>query len=86
MGTRGGWRPGGGRPKAPHTLEAEKAKALIIQRVVESLEPILKALINKAKKGDAKAAQELFNRAFGKPPQAFELPEGSGQIVIRWKK
>ena len=84
----GGYRPGAGRKKgskATHTLEAEEAKKLIIKKVIESLEPILKALIKKAKQGDISASKELFERAFGKVPSAIELPDGNGSILIKWQ-
>ena len=86
---QGGKRKGAGRKKgskATHTIEAEKAREFIIRKLVESLEPIVNKMIEQAKKGDRFAREELFNRAMGRPPQALELPEGSGEIVIRWQK
>lgn len=84
----GGKRLNAGRKKgskASHTLEAEKAKALIIKRVVQSLTPILDALIAKAESGDIIAIKELFDRAFGKAPQAIIPPNGDGELIIRWQ-
>lgn len=49
MGKLGGWRKGAGRKKATHTLEAEKARAYLIERVSEELNPILTAQIEAAK-------------------------------------
>lgn len=60
---RGGCRPGAGRKKGFSALEAEKARAYIALRVTESLEPIVNSLIRQAKKGNTRAAKELFDRA-----------------------
>lgn len=50
MGTRrGGIRKGAGRPKATHTLEAEKAKERIVQRVTKEVDALMDAQISLAK-------------------------------------
>jgi hypothetical protein len=64
---RGGYRENSGRKKGFSALEAEKAREYIVQRVNDSLEPIISALINSAKEGDNKAIQILFERAYGRP-------------------
>ena len=68
----GGKRQGAGRPKAQHTIESEKAREYIIQRVTEELEPILTAMIKKARSGDLTAAKDLLDRAFGKAKETAE--------------
>jgi hypothetical protein len=77
---RGGYRPNAGRKKGYSTIEAEKARELIVRTLAESLEPIVKSLIKLAKKGDIHAVKELFDRAYGRPPQAQEYIEDSRQI------
>ena len=69
---KGGYRAGSGRKKgskASHTLEAEKAREYIVQKVGASLEPIITSLIKQAKQGDIRAAQTLFERAYGRVAQ-----------------
>ncbi len=83
---RGGKRPGAGRKKEQRTIEKEQARKFIIKKVIASLEPIVNKLILKAKRGDLQATKELFDRAFGRPPQAIEMPDGSGEIIIKWQK
>lgn len=62
----------GGRPKgskSAHTLEAVAGKAYLIKRYLENIEPIMNALIKKAKQGDLGAIRELNDRVWGKSPQ-----------------
>lgn len=72
MAGLGGYRPGAGRPKAAHTIQAEKAKAELIRRFLEEQKPIFDALLKKAKQGDLQAIRELFERVWGKESQPFE--------------
>lgn len=76
---RGGKRPGAGRPKANHTIEAEALKAYLIERVRAEQEAIIDALIGQAKAGDIRAIQEALNRTLGKPKESVEL---SGNIQV----
>lgn len=71
MAGKGGYRPGAGRPKAAHTIQAEKAKAELIRRFLKDKKPIFDALLNKAKEGDLQAIKELFERIWGKESQPF---------------
>ena len=59
---------GGGRPKAAHTLQAEKAKASLIEMYMKNVKPINEALLKKAKEGDMQAIKELHDRVWGKAP------------------
>lgn len=81
---RGGFRKGSGRKQGFAAKSAEEARILLSGRVLEEIGPICDALIKKAKKGDIPAIRELFDRAWGKPPQAlngaFEMSHM--QIVI----
>lgn len=45
---RGGSRQGAGRPRAGHTLAAEKARQVITETVVERLAPLLEAAFDLA--------------------------------------
>ncbi len=74
----GGKRNGAGRPKgskAPHTLEAAKAKEYLIQEVIKELEAMLRTQIEKAKNGDSMAFRLLTDRAFGRPKESVDTTE-----------
>lgn len=85
---KGGARPNTGRPKGSvgtHTLEAIAAREVIRKKLEEALEPILDKAVKQAIKGDRHAREWLADRAYGKSPQAISLPEGNGEIIIRWR-
>ena len=69
---RGGHRPNAGRKRGYSAIEAEKSREFILKQVSASLEPIVSALIEKAKAGDIRATQTLFDRAFGRPLTPIE--------------
>ena len=62
----------GGRPKAPHTLSVEKARAYIVERVTKELGPIMNKAIEQAKAGDGSARKDLMDRAYGRPKESVE--------------
>ncbi len=68
---KGGKRIGAGRKKGFAAKNAEEARILLSSRVLEEIGPICEALIKKAKKGNIHAIRELFDRAWGKSPQAM---------------
>lgn len=70
---RGGHRNGAGRKRGFAAKTAEEARKILAGMVMGEIEPIGKALISKAKKGDVAAIRELFDRAFGKSPQSAKL-------------
>ena len=73
----------GGRPKEHRTIEKEKAREYLIMRLSQELEPIVTALIEKAKGSDVAAIKELFDRAWGKAPQAIDMTtKGEAMQVI----
>lgn len=75
----------GGRPlgsKAPHTIQAETAKAELIRMYIENIRPINQALIDKAVKGDIQAIRELHDRVWGKSPQAITGPDGKDLKIV----
>jgi hypothetical protein len=62
-----------GRPKFPDISEALAKILEGDEDGMTALEEILRALVKKAKKGDVKCAQELFDRAYGKPKLSMDL-------------
>jgi hypothetical protein len=62
-----------GRPKMPNLKEACAAVLADEKDGMTALDAVLKALRNKAIKGDVRAAQELMDRAYGKAMQAIDL-------------
>lgn len=80
--TKGGYRPGSGRKKGAATIEREKMKDYIAQRIVENAEPIVAVLIKKAIEGEIPAIKELFDRGFGKPTQAVEMSGKDGKDLF----
>ena len=69
---QGGYRENSGRKKGFSAIEAEKAREFIVERVNASLEPIVLGLIDRAKNGDIRATQILFDRAYGRPLTPIE--------------
>ena len=81
----GGKREGAGRKigsKATHTLQAEQARAILIQAYLDNIQPINEALIKKAKDGDIQAIREIHDRVYGKAPQALTGPNGKELTVL----
>ena len=70
---RGGKRIGAGRKKGFAAKSAEEARKFLSERVAQEIGPISNILISKAKKGDMRAIRELFDRAWGRAPQAVEM-------------
>ena len=92
MASLGGKREGAGRKigsKASHTLEAEKAREFVVNKVVENLEPLMEAKLDLAlghKKEtpdgkvyttspDGNAIQYLLNQGIGKPTETLKVEE-----------
>ena len=82
--TRGGYRPNAGRKKGFSSLEAEKAREFIAQRLTTDLEPIIAKAIEQAKEGDHKAREWLTDRAYGKSFQATatEISGTDGKQIV----
>ena len=81
---RGGYRAGAGRPKGtkdPTTLVREQALFALREMVLKDITPVTMALIKKAKEGDVPAIKELFDRAFGKAPQAITDADGQSLFL-----
>lgn len=93
MAQHGGKRKGAGRKKghkASHTIQTEKAREYVIQRITEELEPIMTAQIEAAKglyfigkegqvvyqeKPDITAGKNLLDQTIGKAKETVELKE-----------
>jgi hypothetical protein len=73
MAGKGGFRPGAGRPKGTHTIQAEKAKAELVAMFIAEKKPIFERLIKDAKDGDPQARKELFERVWGKVKENIDL-------------
>lgn len=78
---RGGYRAGAGRKRGFAAKNAEEARKLLSERVWREIAPISDALISKAKEGDIRAIHELFDRAWGRAPQAVQI-EGNERLPI----
>ncbi len=83
---RGGYRIGAGRKKGFAAKNAEEARRLLSEMVAQEIGPIGDALILKAKNGDIAAIKELFNRAWGRSPQAIVLGGDPEPIVFQVTK
>src|SRR3989344_2703224 len=77
---RGGYRAGAGRKKGFAAKNAEEARRILSEMVMRDIEPIGKALITKAKRGDVMAVRELFDRAFGRAPQTEKIDPSDGRL------
>jgi hypothetical protein len=69
-----------GRPPMPNLKEACAAVLADEKDGMTALDAVLKALRNKAVKGDVRAAQELLDRAFGKSKQSMDVTTGGEMI------
>jgi ribosomal protein L17 len=74
-----GHKLGKGRPKKSKnqkTIARELQQKLfeehLLQEILKEKEPIIKAMIKEAKKGNVKAGQEIFNRVIGKVIEKIE--------------
>ena len=77
---KGGKREGSGRKKGVFTIEREKMKEYIATRIAENGDALISVLLEKALTGDIPAIKELFDRGFGKAPQATDITSGGEKI------
>ncbi len=70
----------GGRTKATHTINAEAAKAYIVDRVTKELGPLMDIAIAQAKEGDVASRKDLLDRAYGRPKETVEV---EGDITLK---
>lgn len=84
---KGGYRQGAGRKQGFAAKNAEEVRKVLSEMVMHDIEPIGRALITKAKKGDVIAVRELFDRAFGKAPQTEKIDLSHDRpLVIHFDK
>ena len=69
-----------GRPKLPDISEALEKVLNEEKDGLKALDAVLKALRNKAIKGDVRAIQELLDRAYGKSKQIMDIESGGEPI------
>ena len=79
---RGGYRQNAGRKKGFAAKNAEDVRRILSEMVMQNIEPIGKALITRAKRGEVIAVRELFDRAFGKAPQTTKIDSSEGVLPI----
>lgn len=79
---RGGYRENSGRKKGFSGIKAEKSREYIIQQVENSLKPIVTGLVDRARQGDLRATQILFDRAFGRPIIPIETTEVPPKMIL----
>ncbi len=77
----GGKRKGAGRKKGSTSLP--KIRDYFTEEEIVNL-------VSKAKEqaqgGDMQLLKFILEQIFGKAPQSIELPEGSGEIKIKWQR
>ena len=72
---KGGFRIGAGRKQGFAAKDAEEARKYLSKRVAEEIGWIADTLIDKARSGDVRAVQVLFDRAWGRPRQEIQIVE-----------
>ena len=77
----GGYRQGAGRKQGFAAKSAEEARKLLSERLNQEIDYISDVLILRAKQGDIKAIQLLFDRAWGRAPQATEIVSKQPLVV-----
>src|SRR3990167_4115760 len=78
---RGGYRKGAGRKQGFAAKNAEEARKYFSERVAQEIEPLCNLLIKQAKTGNIRAMKELFDRTWGRAPQAIQT-EAVGNLPI----
>ena len=71
----------GGRKKGYASIEAEKARNLIAEKLGKELIPIVEKAIDQAKEGDKYAREWLSDRAYGKATQ-FLATDPDNPLII----
>ena len=94
--SRGGARPGAGRPKGGANPTTRENRATIGELARKYANDAIKALVKVATEGDSEsarvaAANALLDRGFGRPAQSMELtgkggkdlvPESKGVLIV----
>jgi hypothetical protein len=77
-GSKPGERRGGRKVGTPNKVTKDSRERF--RKMAEELEP---TILKIALKGSVAAIQEIFNRAYGKPPQPLSGEGGEGDAVVR---
>lgn len=77
---RGGARPGSGRPVGAKTLISRKKLAEYLEP--ETIDKIVKKIVEKALSGDVDAIKYIFNHCFGLPAPRRDMNEPDQKINI----
>lgn len=72
----------GGRKKGSATIERERVKSYIAERIAQDIEPMIDKMIHKVLKGDVFAFKELLDRGFGRPNVAVDITSGGIPIPL----
>jgi hypothetical protein len=78
---RGGYRQNAGRKQGFSSKSAEEARRLLSERVMQEIGPIGDALISQAKIGNIAAIKELFDRSWGRAPQAMHMTIEKEEVI-----
>jgi len=78
---RGGKREGAGRPKGAPNKVAEDLRAAASEHSHTALKTIVKHLNDPDPRVSLRAAQEILDRAHGKPVQSTELSNPDGTLA-----
>ena len=63
----------GGRPPGTHSLRVDELRAYIVERIIAEQEPIIDALIRRARSGDVQAIREALERSAGRVKEQVEI-------------
>lgn len=97
---KGGKRPGAGRKKASHTIAAEKAREVMIERIAKELQPLLDAQIDLAKgisiigkngkvyekEPDGNMLKYLLDQLAGKAKESIDIKHTGMSLKDMYKK
>ena len=80
---KNGGNNGGGRPKKLPPIDILMAEVLGEEKDgITAAQAILNMLRGKAAKGDIRAAQLLFDRAYGKSKQQIDVTTGGEKVTV----
>jgi len=78
----GGKREGAGRPTSLATLEAQKARELLLERLIPKWGPIVDKAIEQAVEGNQQARDWLSERGLGKVTQGLDHTTNGKDLPI----
>lgn len=75
MAQRGGYREGAGRKKGLASVQAEKARDILVTELMDSWLPIVRKAVKQALVGDKAARDWLTNHGLGEALKRFALED-----------